>query len=1219
VSQIERPTERSSLGRRALRIRPSPAAQRAGGTSRRSRTCPTAAGRRDRRPSPGCHRTPGSRTPTRIAGPARFRTPRRSIRALTFTGLALLAAALLTATPALAAPPETPELKVKPVFASIATFNGTLSPKGLVPAEGTYKFLYKASKTECEGGSETTPGIPLGGAPETLPPEQVKGLTPSTEYTACLSITNLSAETATSSPVTFKTAAPATPEAPEATAVTERKATTATLNGVVDPLKEGEPGHYRFLYKQSASECTGGAETPEETAAGSSPQPVSAAITGLEPGKPYTFCVKAINALGEATLSTPTTFKTAIPPEPPEALKPEPLTAYTATLRGVLNPKAEGDPGTYEFHYRASATECEGEGEKGAPEPPGAALGKKEETVSTAVTGLLPNTQYTVCLRAENTAAEGVVGPPLTFTTPVGAPNVEAESFSNVGSSSATLHAQVNAGGSLASYHFEYGPTAGYGSDTPLASLGSGSTGVSVLAQLGELQPDTVYHFRVVATNAGNETTRGADATFTTLPVGVLGLPDNRGYEMVSPMANQNGNVYVQDGFNFGVGIDTVMPFQASVDGSAVAYVGDSSSSGNGNVGNGGGNQYLATRAPAGGWTAADITPPGSTSPFYEAFSNDLSIGILNSSDPTPLAPGAPTGTGNVLYWRASSDGSYHTLFTATPPNKRFLTAFRVFGYAQQGLAFAGASSDLSHLLFEANNALTLNAVDGGEEQNNLYDSFGGQLRLVNVLPNGTSEANATFGSPGGGVPDFSHAISTDGSRIFWSALNGSALKGEGQPKALYVRENDGQPQSPLDAKGKCMVPTDACTVQVDASQGPGAGGGGVFWTASTDGSKVFFTDESRLTGNSTAASSAPDLYEYNVETGELTDLTVDRNVSEHANVQGVVGASEDGSYVYFVATGVLASGATSENCESGSPSTGCNLYVRHEGVTTFIATLSGADNAAEPFRFGATFGDWQPGLGQRTAEVTPDGRHIAFMSAQSLTHYPNNRNQEVYVYDAGTARLACASCNPSGRSPNAGLFVASVTPGFSDTYQHRWISDDGTRVFFDSSEALVPQDTNGLLDVYEWEQNGAGSCRRSGGCIYLLSGGTSKDGSVFADASASGNDVFIVTRAQLVPQDHLETFKLYDARVNAPQLLSPPACSGTGCQGVPPAPPIFATPSSVTFNGAGNFPPPPAVKPPLKCKKGFVKKHSKCVKAKGKKKKKKTKARKVGNKRRRK
>jgi hypothetical protein len=126
--------------------------------------------------------------------------------------------------------------------------------------------------------------------------------------------------------------------------------------------------------------------------------------------------------------------------------------------------------------------------------------------------------------------------------------------------------------------------------------------------------------------------------------------------------------------------------------------------------------------------------------------------------------------------------------------------------------------------------------------------------------------------------------------------------------------------------------------------------------------------------------------------------------------------------------------------------------------------------------------------------------------------------------------------------------------------------------VFFDSAEALVPQATNGLIDVYEWERDGAGSCQRAGGCVYLLSSGTSTDNSYFTDASENGDDVFFVSRAKLAPQDEGETLEMYDARVGASQRLVSPQCTGMGCQGVPEAPPIFATPSSVTFDGVGNF-----------------------------------------------
>ena len=87
-----------------------------------------------------------------------------------------------------------------------------------------------------------------------------------------------------------------------------------------------------------------------------------------------------------------------------------------------------------------------------------------------------------------------------------------------------------------------------------------------------------------------------------------------------------------------------------------------------------------------------------------------------------------------------------------------------------------------------------------------------------------------------------------------------------------------------------------------------------------------------------------------------------------------------------------------------------------------------------------------------------------------------------------------------------------------------------------------------------------------------MLSGGTSTDNSLFLDASENGEDVFIVSRSNFVSSDEDGLYDVYDARLNAPLVPVALACSGTGCQGVPSAPPIFATPSSVTFEGVGNF-----------------------------------------------
>ena len=473
--------------------------------------------------------------------------------------------------------------------------------------------------------------------------------------------------------------------------------------------------------------------------------------------------------------------------------------------------------------------------------------------------------------------------------------------------------------------------------------------------------------------------------------------------------------------------------------------------------------------------------------------------------------------------------------------------------------------------------------------------------------------------------PDFSHVISSNGSRILWNSFelifNEYGEVVEQQPKALYMRENPQQHQSPV---GECTVSNDACTVQIDAAVAgaSGSSGGGRFWTASSDGSKVFFTDESRLTENSTAATGAPDLYEYEVgvnDVGHLIDLTADPG-GEPADVQGVLGASEDGSDIYFVAQGVLASNENSY--EATAQPGGDNLYLLLPGgKPRFIATLSAVDDThtIAPEGFNGQFGDWQPGLGHRTAEATPNGRSVVFESdSQTVGGYEPEVNgkklEEVYVYDAEDDRLACASCQSNGEAPlengesKRGL-GAFLPPSWSYTYMPQWISEDGSRVFFDGTEPLVPQDTNGTQDVYEWERyepNESSGCSKPDGCVSLLSDGVNKAASWFAGASASGDDAFIITRAQLTPEDGNQAYNLFDARVGGVRPVTAPACVGTGCQGVPATPPVFATPASTTFEGVGDFPPsakagekpkspkkPKAKKPKKKSRKSKKKKRS--------------------------
>ncbi|UCG12397.1 MAG: fibronectin type III domain-containing protein [Deltaproteobacteria bacterium] len=97
-------------------------------------------------------------------------------------------------------------------------------------------------------------------------------------------------------------------------------------------------------------------------------------------------------------------------------------------------------------------------------------------------------------------------------------PTITTGSASSVGSSSATLNGTVKPNGSSTSYYFEYGTTATYGSVTPTTDAGSGASDVPVSADISGLDPETTYHFRIVATNSFG-TSYGSDQTFDTLPI----------------------------------------------------------------------------------------------------------------------------------------------------------------------------------------------------------------------------------------------------------------------------------------------------------------------------------------------------------------------------------------------------------------------------------------------------------------------------------------------------------------------------------------------------------------------------------------------------------------------------------------------------------------------------------------------------------------------------
>lgn len=868
----------------------------------------------------------------------------------------------------------------------------------------------------------------------------------------------------------------------------------------------------------------------------------------------------------------------------------------TASLTALVNPEG---PETTSYHFEYGTTAIYGSSsstETLSGEP------FADQTASAALSSLQPNTLYHFRVVVSNAASETTAGVDQTFMT-LPAVSIDRESVSQVSAFSARLEAELNPHGAATDFRFEYGPTEAYGETAPIpsASAGSGTNDTSVGIPVQNLAPNTVYHYRVVAHNSFG-TSEGADRTFTTQTVESTPLIDGRAWEMVSPPDKQ--------GVSFEAIAQEGAVIQAAEDGHAITYIAKApiteNPEGNRSIAN---DQVLSTRKSPGAWASGDIATKheevaGLTAgepSEYKIFSPELATSIVEPHGATPLSDRATERTP----YRREADGTYNPVLTAANvvSGVKFGGEETEFaGRFENSSSFITATPDQSHILLTSPQGLTPGVEFVENAVPNVFEWNEGTLQLVSILPNKTPTSQAgEVARVGRGNAIVRNAFSDNGNRISFETTTGGV---EGH---LYLRDM---------ALGQ--------TVQLDATEAglKKSEGEPKFQTASSDGSRVFFLDDGKLTPNSTAREGSPDLYECEVtvegkELGcTLKDLSVDINLGESANVLGVPGADGSGRLVYFMANGRLAANAVAGNCRSEPEATqSCNLYERDtvDGTTRLVAVLSADD-----------FRDWEPAqnatdLGGLTSRVSPNGQYLAFMSERPLTGFDNRdavsgeRDEEVFEYSlAGEGTLACVSCASSGTRPH-GVFdpgrfpgllvdrpdlwqerwVAASIPGWTrvDTphalYQSRYLSDSG-RMFFNSATPLLPSDANGLEDVYEYEPAGVGGCDLQSGCQGLISSGTASEEAAFMDASADGSDVFFLSSAQLSGKDLDSSYDLYDAHLcsagapcAAAEPVTPPSCAtADACRAAPvPQPDILGAPPSQSFSGAGNIQPPPATK----------------------------------------
>jgi hypothetical protein len=551
-------------------------------------------------------------------------------------------------------------------------------------------------------------------------------------------------------------------------------------------------------------------------------------------------------------------------------------------------------------------------------------------------------------------------------------------------------------------------------------------------------------------------------------------LPDGRGWELVSPV-NKNGGSIGAAGEIAAGGV-----LQAAADGNSITYS-SAASFGPGAQGATPGSQYLGSRVGS-GWATENLTVSlfsGSYGPDpdgvpYQLFSPDLDRGLLLSGRHCRSVE-AVCPVANPPLPGTDAPGGYQNYYLRQAGGFEALLgagdlAATDIAPAEFDLVFAGAAPDLSHIVLSSCAALTAGASEVvlGEGCDPTKPN------LYEWSPGtGLSLVNA---APGAQLAAQGAAVSSDGASIYFT---------EGAD--LYLRQG-------------------AELKQVDAA----AGGGGSFETASANGSVAFFSKGAHL-------------WRYLASADTATDLT------PAGGVLGVLGASTDGSYLYYLAAD--------------------GLYLNHGATTTKVAATADASN-------------YPPSNG--SARVSADGTHLLFLSSASLTGYDNSDQKtglpdtEVFLYSAaGAGQLRCVSCRPRGTRPIGPSTIPGSLPngkqqGATNSYKPRVLSVDGSRVFFDSLDAVVNGDSNGEPDVYQWEAQGQ-NCTNAAGCVSLISRGRAAGGASFVDASLNGNDAFFLTDGSLVGEDP-GSFDLYDARVGGgfPEPLIPIPCFGDNCQNLP-------------------------------------------------------------------
>jgi hypothetical protein len=700
---------------------------------------------------------------------------------------------------------------------------------------------------------------------------------------------------------------------------------------------------------------------------------------------------------------------------------------------------------------------------------------------------------------------------------PIAPPVVESVSFAHLTESEATLQARINPKNLLTDYTFEYTTQADFEAHgftgAQVAGEGEipvGGAGVEVSAPAAGLAPGSAYRFRVIATN--EEGSSKGEGTFATYPANPLPACPNDVLR---------------------IGLSVLLPDCRAYE---LVSPADTNARAPGGVGHLG--TYFATREASPAGDRVSFITEGGVLPGAEgtgSLGGDLYLSTRGFGG-WSTAPAGPSGAESVAFLPGS-------------PSLDQTYSFWNTGGGEGSAAIGG--KDTSYVRYPDGHSELVGRGSLGS------DPYAGGLLIAE---DGT---HIIFGSAAhleGGAPPLGTAAVYDRTADGVTHVV-SLLPEEKTPKA---GENAAYVGASLDGEGVAFKSGESLYLRYHDEKTLEVGKGVTFAGVAEGGARIFYLEAGNL--KALDAASGKRL------TFAATGNAVPINVAPH------------GTTAYFVSTSVIVAAGPNPPGAKAKPGQE-NLYRSREGTISFVGTVTQRDVVGEPGneQIGG-LGLWSevvgPGrLGADPSRTTPEGNVLLFESRADLTGYDPEGHAEVYRYDFAADELSCLSCTATQAPATGEASLQSLTQGRSDPEPFSSyalvanLAADGRRAFFQSTEALVAHDTDGLQDVYEWEAPGIGSCSNPGGCLYLISSGHSERIDYLYAVSGSGDDVFFRTSDLLLGSDRDTTPSIYDARVGG-GFPEPPAqepCEGEGCHPQLTPPPSLPGPGRPAYGAHDN------------------------------------------------